>query len=198
MSRQRITSTSSTEMMDTGLFRQDLYYRLNVIQLKMPALRDRPADIPLLANLLLSKLCTAQQIDVPRIEPAAQTYIAKLPFPGNVRELENMLERALALCDGETITVGDLLIDDNSHHSNKLDAGLFSQANNTDLNLTDYLEEVEKKAIIQALDKTNNNKTAAAKLLGVTFRTFRYRLAKLGLSKEEISEADGDGDPTAQ
>ncbi|MDD2833738.1 MAG: sigma-54 dependent transcriptional regulator [Methylotenera sp.] len=192
------THKNLTEMMDTGLFRQDLYYRLNVIQLKMPALRDRPADIPLLANLLLSKLCTAQQIDVPRIEPAAQTYIAKLPFPGNVRELENMLERALALCDGETITVGDLLIDDNSHHSNKLDAGLFSQANNTDLNLTDYLEEVEKKAIIQALDKTNNNKTAAAKLLGVTFRTFRYRLAKLGLSKEEISEADGDGDPTAQ
>src|SRR5207249_1907220 len=87
------THKNLSEMMDVGLFRQDLYYRLNVIQLKMPALRDRPSDIPLLANLLMAKLCAGLNIPIPQIDSATQTYIARLPFPGNVRELENMLER---------------------------------------------------------------------------------------------------------
>jgi two-component system response regulator PilR (NtrC family) len=175
-------------MMDAGLFRQDLYYRLNVIQLKMPCLRDRPSDIPLLANLLLAKLCTYQKISMPKLDREAQTYISKLQFPGNVRELENMLERALAMSDGKIITTEDL-----SYENNYIPvaSGLNSQKNSTlyaekpsELNLSDYLEDVEKKAIVKALEKTNNNKTAAAKLLGVSFRTLRYRLAKLGLAKE--------------
>jgi two-component system response regulator PilR (NtrC family) len=175
-------------MMDAGLFRQDLYYRLNVIQLKMPSLRDRPSDIPLLANLLLAKLCTYQKISMPKLDREAQTYISKLQFPGNVRELENMLERALAMSDGKIITTEDL-----SYENNYIPvaSGLNSQKNSTlyaekpsELNLSDYLEDVEKKAIVKALEKTNNNKTAAAKLLGVSFRTLRYRLAKLGLAKE--------------
>jgi two-component system response regulator PilR (NtrC family) len=102
-----------------------------------------------------------------------------------VRELENMLERALALCDGEVITIDDLMIEDDAA-ARFMNGEFDDQAD--ELTLTDYLENVEKKAIIQALNKTNNNKTAAAKLLGVTFRTLRYRLAKLGLSKE--TEAD--------
>jgi len=175
------THKNLAEMMDSGQFRKDLYYRLNVIQLKMPSLRDRPADIPLIADTLLNKLCAYQQASVPKIDENALAYISKLPFPGNVRELENMLERALALCDSKVITIKDLMIEDDA--TVRFMNGEFDELAD-ELTLTDYLENVEKKAIIQALNKTNQNKTAAAKLLGVTFRTLRYRLAKLGLSKE--------------
>lgn len=187
------THKNLAEMMDAGLFRQDLYYRLNVIQLKMPALRDRPSDIPMLANLLLSKLCSNQNITMPQINSEAQVYISKLLFPGNVRELENMLERALALCDGKTITIEDLLVE-GSQNRQAPERTLFDANNNAEINLTDYLEEMEKKAIIQALDRTNNNKTAAAKLLGVTFRTLRYRLAKLGLAKDDDADLEADNE----
>jgi len=187
------THKNLAEMMDQGLFRQDLYYRLNVIQLKMPSLRERPCDIALMAKLLLSKLCINQQIDAPDISDEALKYISSLPFPGNVRELENMLERALALCDGQSITMDDLLIENKPATRN---AGVkFNLDQPDELNLTDYLENVEKNAIIQALNKTNNNKTAAAKLLGVTFRTLRYRLAKLGLAKEEDTDLENDSEP---
>lgn len=186
------THKNLTELMDAGQFRQDLYYRLNVIQLKMPALRDRPSDIPLMAKFLLSKLCASQHIAIPQIEDKALAYMSTLPFPGNVRELENMLERALALCDGRIITIEDLLIDDKP--ASRAKEPIFNLDQADELNLTDYLEDVEKKAIIQALNKTNNNKTAAAKLLGVTFRTLRYRLAKLGLAKEGDTDLEDDGE----
>jgi len=186
------THKNLTEMMDAGQFRKDLYYRLNVIQLKMPALRNRPADIPLLTEMLLNKLCQAQHIATPKIDPQAQAYIASLAFPGNVRELENMLERALALCDGQTIIVEDVLTEGSPDAPAISPNPMFASNNASEINLTDYLEEIEKKAIIQALDKTNNNKTAAAKLLGVTFRTLRYRLAKLGLSKENDIDLEAD------
>ena len=186
------THKNLTEMMDAGQFRKDLYYRLNVIQLKMPALRNRPADIPLLTEMLLNKLCQAQHIATPKIDAQAQAYIASLPFPGNVRELENMLERALALCDGQTIIVEDVLTEGSPEGQEVRTSPMFDDRNTSEINLTDYLEEIEKKAIIQALDKTNHNKTAAAKLLGVTFRTLRYRLAKLGLSKEADTDLEAD------
>lgn len=183
------THKNLTDMMDAGQFRQDLYYRLNVIQLKMPSLRERPSDIPSLANLLLAKLCASQNIVIPQLDDKAQAYITTLQFPGNVRELENMLERALAMSDGKTITVEDLLIE-NKPNSKPPQHLSFSPTQASELNLTDYLEDVEKKAIVQALDKTSNNKTAAAKLLGVSFRTLRYRLAKLGLEKSDDTELD--------
>ena len=185
------THKNLAEMMDNGQFRKDLYYRLNVIQLKMPALRDRPADIPLIANMLLNKLCTNQQVAAPTIDANALAYICTLPFSGNVRELENMLERALALCNGEVITISDLMVEDDA--TARFMNGEFDEQAD-ELTLTDYLENVEKKAIIQALNKTNNNKTAAAKLLGVTFRTLRYRLAKLGLSKETDADLENDSE----
>jgi two-component system response regulator PilR (NtrC family) len=191
------THKNLTEMMAEGLFRQDLYYRLNVIQLKMPALRDHPADIPLLANLLLTKLCASLKIQVPEIELAAQAYISKLPFPGNVRELENMLERALALCDGKTITTEDLLHEGMVQMApNTSSFAGFAVNNDSISNLPDYLEQIEKEAILNALSKTNNNKTAAAKLLGVSFRTLRYRLAKLGITKESDADLDSENDET--
>ncbi len=183
------THKNLSEMMDAGLFRQDLYYRLNVIQLKMPALRDRPSDIPLLAKLLMTKLCTGMGISEPEITSATQIYISKLQFPGNVRELENILERALAMCDGQTITIEDLL------HEDKLKLEIpkkqsFDPDQTLEVSLSDYLEDIEKRAIVNALNKANNNKTAAAKLLGVSFRTLRYRLSKLGLAKEEDADLD--------
>jgi two-component system, NtrC family, response regulator PilR len=179
------------DMMAKGLFRQDLYYRLNVIQLKMPSLRDRPEDIPELTQKLLQKLCASQSISVPKLENSAANLISKLQFSGNVRELENMLERALALCDGEKISADDLFMDQESGNT-PTEAMTYDPSKNQDVSLSDYLEDIEKRAILKALAKANNNKTAAAKLLGVSFRTLRYRLAKLGLSKEEDADLEND------
>ncbi len=189
------THKNLTQMMDAGLFRQDLYYRLNVIQLKIPALRDRRDDIPLLVNMLLAKLCANHNTNIPHIDIEAQAYLSKLDFPGNVRELENVLERALAMSNGKAITIDDL--GNENKYSTSQDSGndfesMFNSDHTSTLNLSDYLEDIERKAIISALNKTNNNKTAAAKLLGVSFRTLRYRLAKLGLAKD--SEADLDSE----
>ncbi|MES2182514.1 MAG: sigma-54 dependent transcriptional regulator [Pseudomonadota bacterium] len=185
------THKNLNEMMDAGLFRQDLYYRLNVIQLKMPALRDRSCDIPLLAELLMAKLCNSMKIATPQIDSNALTYIKKLQFPGNVRELENMLERALAMCDGKTITIEDVMNED-ALIANNTDKSTFEPNQTLEVNLSDYLEDIEKRAIIKALDTTKNNKTAAAKLLGISFRTLRYRLAKLGLAKDEDADLESE------
>ena len=181
------THKNLTDMMSQGLFRQDLYYRLNVIQLKMPALRDRPEDIPELTQKLLHKLCNSQSINIPILADDAIQLINNLHFAGNVRELENMLERALALCDGVTIRVDDLLLD--QEFKFRVEATPPADPSSTEeINLSDYLEDIEKLAITKALAKANNNKTAAAKLLGVSFRTLRYRLTKLGLAKDDDAD----------
>ncbi|CAN1502859.1 AtoC Response regulator containing CheY-like receiver, AAA-type ATPase, and DNA-binding domains [Methylophilaceae bacterium] len=186
------THKNLTEMMDAGLFRQDLYYRLNVIQLKIPALRERQEDIPLLANMLLIKVCASHNTEIPKIDNKALAYLAKLQFPGNVRELENMLERALAMSDGKTITIDDLGNENKYSTAQSLERDFKTTFSDqaTALNLSDYLEDVERTAIISALNKTNNNKTAAAKLLGVSFRTLRYRLTKLNLVKDGDADLD--------
>jgi len=189
------THKNLSEMMDAGLFRQDLYYRLNVIQLKMPALRDRPSDIPLLAKVLMAKLCSSMNITEPLIDSATQAYISKLQFPGNVRELENMLERALAMCDGKTITLDDLMHQDELRGEvalRRIEKLSFDHDQSSEISLSAYLDDIEKRAIINALNKANNNKTAAAKLLGVSFRTLRYRLAKLELAKDNDADLDDD------
>ena len=175
------------DMMSNGLFRQDLYYRLNVIQLKMPALRDRPEDIPELTQKLLQKLCDSQGSKLPVLEESAAKLIGKLHFDGNVRELENMLERALALCDGEKICTDDLLMDQEFKFRAE-DKITFDPSKTLEVGLSEYLEDIEKRAILKALAKANNNKTAAAKLLGVSFRTLRYRLSKLGLAKDDDAD----------
>ena len=183
-------------LMEQGLFRQDLYYRLNVIQLKMPALRERPEDIPELMQKLLQKICDAQSIEAPIIEDSTKKIITELQFAGNVRELENMLERALALCDGQTITANDLFMyEEGKAHKpigSQIDRHDFDPSRSAQIGLPEYLEDIEKRAIIKALEKSNNNKTAAAKLLGVSFRTLRYRLAKLGLAKDEEIDTEQD------
>lgn len=168
-------------LMERGEFRQDLYYRLNVIELKLPALRDMREDIPLFVDTLLARQCREEGRAIPALSPDASQMLARHAFPGNVRELENVLERALALCDGNTITADDLLLDQDTAPNTTLVNQVLEDEN---MPLPDYLEQLEKQAILNALEKTQNNKTAAAKLLGVSFRTFRYRLSKLGLSKD--------------
>jgi len=175
------THKDLARLVEEGAFRQDLYYRINVIELKVPSLRQRREDIPQLASHILNQLCSGQGIDPPRISPEAMDVLQRYPFPGNVRELENTLERALTLSDGEHIQLDDLALPE-------LDPAVQQQAEldqppppPAGVALEDYLEQIEKQAILKALDQTQNNKTAAAKLLGITFRAMRYRLKKLGL-----------------
>jgi two-component system response regulator PilR (NtrC family) len=160
----------------------------------MPALRDRPEDIPELTQKLLQKLCESQSIPLPVLDESANKLISELHFAGNVRELENMLERALALCDGQKISTDDLFMGEEFKAKARKDAGeengSFDPSHNLEVGLPEFLEDIEKRAILKALAKANNNKTAAAKLLGVSFRTLRYRLAKLGLAKEEDSDLE--------
>lgn len=180
------THKNLSDLMDAGLFRQDLYYRLNVIQLKMPALKERTGDIPQLAQSLLKKICANMQMDMPTIDVPAMQQMKQYAFPGNVRELENLLERALAMCDGKTITTEDLILENQTAPIQGVEkAPEYRATTGQDISLPDLLEDIEKRAILDALEKTKQNKTAAAKLLGVSFRTLRYRLAKLGLSKDE-------------
>jgi two-component system response regulator PilR (NtrC family) len=167
-------------MMENGHFRQDLYYRLNVIELKMPALKERAEDIPLLAQALLEKQSRLANMPLPVLDPGAASLLKQHAFPGNVRELENILERALALCDGEKITVDDLLLEPQDLAPSTAIVALEQNG----LPLPEYLESIEKTAILKALEKTKHNKTEAARLLGVSFRTLRYRLSKLGLGKD--------------
>ncbi len=176
------THKDLAKLVDAGDFRQDLYYRINVIELHVPSLRERREDIPKLAQNILAKLAGNQEDnEQPHLGQEALETLQRYPFPGNVRELENILERALTLCDGAEIQLDDLALP-------VLDAAAQQeQALNQPppppegVALEDYLQDVEKQAILKALEQTHNNKTAAAKLLGITFRAMRYRLRKLGL-----------------
>ena len=164
------THRNLRDCVERGSFRQDLYYRLNVIELRMPALRERMDDLPLLVSALLRKLAGD---DPPQMSPGAMQALAAYPFPGNVRELENVLERATALYSGAAIAAADLqLAPDEMGGDNP---GRGSET------LDDYLNRLERQAILEALQQTEGNRTAAARLLGVTFRSLRYRLERLGI-----------------
>ena len=169
------THQNLSACVETGKFRQDLYYRLNVIELKMPPLREMREDIPELAAAVLRRLShEAGMAAVPHLTPAAVRALQNYSFPGNVRELENILERALALCGGARVDEGDLYLA-------PPEASLPSPESGSNMALPDYLDHVERQAIMEALTKTRFNKTAAAKLLGITFRALRYRLDRLGI-----------------
>ena len=166
------------EMVKTGEFRQDLYYRVNVIELVVSPLRNRVEDIAELAQHLLTKLAAASGLKQPRLSKEALCALKQYSFPGNVRELENILERALALYDGFVINKEDLNL------PVTCPTALLSQTGDYDssqVSLENYLEDIEKQAICDALEENRWNKTATAKQLGMTFRSLRYRLKKLGL-----------------
>ncbi|MEH6498061.1 MAG: sigma-54 dependent transcriptional regulator [Pseudoalteromonas distincta] len=158
-----------------GRFRQDLFYRINVIELRVPPLRERREDIPLLTSHILARLAARNEMPASTVSPETLERLSNYRFPGNVRELENILERAFTLCDGQLIKSHDIHIapcasSQDQHPSlTQIDS------------LEDYLDNIERTAITQALEETRWNKTAAAKRLGLTFRSLRYRLKKLGM-----------------
>ncbi|MGD2140237.1 MAG: sigma-54 dependent transcriptional regulator [Burkholderiales bacterium] len=166
------------EQVDAGRFRHDLYYRLNVIELRMPAVRERREDIPMFVDSILEKLAAAVGAKKPDVSPEAMEALTRYDFPGNVRELENVLERALALSSDNAITLEDLQLTppavSDEMPTTTVASGKYP--------LQDYLDRVEKDAILEALEKTRFNRTAAAKLLGITFRSMRYRMERLGIN----------------
>lgn len=169
------THRNLARCVDTGSFRQDLFYRLNVIELRMPPLREMGDDVLLIAGQVLARLAQRQGLPVPGLSAEAELALQRYDFPGNVRELENVLERALTLSDGHLISPGDLQLQIADH-----DEGM-PMAGDDKYPLQDYLERVEKAAILEALEKTRFNRTQAARLLGVTFRSLRYRMERLGI-----------------
>jgi len=179
------THKDLTQEVDQGNFRQDLFYRINVIELPVPPLRDRSDDIESLANHILKKIAGNYLLKNLTIDAAALNKLGDYSFPGNIRELENILERAATLCENEKITADDIqLPNDISHDSSNNNAVPDSELSSMSLDkdqLEEYLEDKEKQAITAALEKTRWNKTAAAKLLGISFRQLRYRLKKLNL-----------------
>jgi two-component system response regulator PilR (NtrC family) len=159
-----------------GRFRQDLYYRLNVIELRVPPLRERREDIEEIANAVLRRLTESAGEPAALLPPHALAALKAYRFPGNVRELENMLERAYTLSETDQISTDDLRLAEPSRPAEQDGPSL------ADIdNLEDYLESVERKLILQALEETRWNRTAAAQRLNLTFRSMRYRLKKLGL-----------------
>jgi two-component system response regulator PilR (NtrC family) len=168
------THQNLTALVETGKFRQDLYFRLNVIELKMPSLKECREDIPVLAQSMLVRMGGSDGA-ARRLSQAAQAELAAYDFPGNVRELENILERAVALCAGEEIRPDDLRLAP-VRQTDETDVGGKSP-------LPDYLDRIEREAILEALGKTRFNRTAAARLLGITFRALRYRMERLGISE---------------
>lgn len=185
------THKDLARLVDLGDFRQDLYYRINVIELRMPPLRDRREDILLLADRHLDRLAPEWSISRPKLSSEAQSALLAYDFPGNVRELENILERAVALSDGDVIRTEDLQLA--PRIATESVASQFSAQASTpaptggalagaqQVGLENYIDTLEREVINRALEECRYNKTAAAKKLGITFRALRYRLKKLGI-----------------
>jgi two-component system response regulator PilR (NtrC family) len=170
------THKNLADLVAEGRFREDLFYRINVIELRVPPLRERREDIPDLAEVILRRLARRMDTEAPALDEAALTLLANYAFPGNVRELENILERALTLCTGDVISAEQLRV------RGEVRTGPETAPQPADSDaLGARLEDIERDAIVKALEKTRYNKTAAAKLLGMSFRALRYRIKKLGI-----------------
>ncbi|MCZ6762615.1 MAG: sigma-54 dependent transcriptional regulator [Gammaproteobacteria bacterium] len=164
------THRNLAELVAAGEFREDLFYRIHVIELHVPPLRDRGGDILQLAAFILTRLAEQMGLPVPALDADAESALLAHPFPGNVRELENLLERALTLNSGGTICAADLRLEPVSERPRiEPDSSM----------LGSQLEGIEREAIVKALEQTRYNKTQAAKLLGISFRALRYRIKKL-------------------
>lgn len=183
------------ELVTQGRFREDLYYRINVIEIRVPALRERAEDIGELSGAMLQRMAARSGVPTPQITLEARNALQRYAFPGNVRELENILERALALSGSGRIDVGDLQLRSSAPAATQVPASPApvvapadgpapvggSGGSAASAALGDQLEQIEREAIIRALEQTRHNKTAAARLLGMSFRALRYRVKKLGI-----------------
>jgi two-component system response regulator PilR (NtrC family) len=163
------------ELIQHGDFRQDLFYRINVIELQVPPLRERSEDIELLANDILQHQSATLGRKSLHLSEAALVQLQHYEFPGNIRELENILERAATLCEGKIIDVDDLYLPNINEKP---------QEETVKASLTEFMDTMQKDVLLQALEKNHWNRTATAKQLGITLRALRYRLQKLGLEKE--------------
>jgi two-component system, NtrC family, response regulator PilR len=179
------THKSLSKMVEEGRFRHDLYYRINVIELPVPPLRERRDDIQLIATSVLKRLSDEWGESAPTITDEAMQSLSNYQFPGNVRELENILERAVALCDGQKIEASDLQLpkaaDAHTNTATPAPAAptIPARSSNAGSALPDALEQIERDAIQQALEACRYNKTKTAAHLGITFRALRYKLKKL-------------------
>src|SRR3989441_11411669 len=172
------THQKLAQLVAAGRFRQDLFYRINVIELAMPPLRDFRDDIAVIAAAILERLATQSGSPAARVTGEALEELRRHDFPGNIRELENILERALALSGSREIGAEDLRLSAPASVGAEPEGGAEAGA------LPDYLDNLERKAILEALGKTGFNRTAAAKLLGITFRQLRYRMQRLGIKED--------------
>ena len=176
------THKDLSELVQDGRFRHDLYYRINVIELRVPPLRERREDLPQLAAAILRRLARAQQLPTPLLSPSALDTLAGYAFPGNVRELENILERALALVEGDSIGAGDLHLPAPRHETTAaVQAEVATDPDPANAALPSYIEQMERAAIQKALEENRWNRTRTAAQLGITFRALRYKLKKLGM-----------------
>lgn len=185
------THKDLSELVDDGRFRHDLYYRINVIELRVPPLRERNGDLPQLTAAILARLAPGHQRPIPLLSPAALEALARYGFPGNVRELENILERALALAEDDHIGVEDLRLPDHGGRRPPAAGDAPAEAPGTHEAVVDidpassalpsYIEQMERAAIQKALEENRWNKTRTAAKLGITFRALRYKLKKLGM-----------------
>ena len=169
------THKNLSRLVAEGKFREDLFYRVNVIELRVPSLRERPKDVAELAESILKRLGRRMKMAPPMLGKDALTALESYAFPGNVRELENILERAITLTPSGEISAGDIQL--------RPSPGVANASGNTATSapLGDHLEDIERDAIVKALEQTRYNKTAAAKVLGMSFRALRYRIKKLGI-----------------
>jgi two-component system response regulator PilR (NtrC family) len=171
------THKNLSTLVAEGKFREDLFYRVNVIELRVPSLRERPEDVPELAEAILRRLGRRMKISPPMLSKDALTAFESYAFPGNVRELENILERAITLNISGDISPTDLQLRPTRGDA---PAGSISSSQSEGA-LENHLEDIERDAIRKALEQTRYNKTAAAKVLGMSFRALRYRIKKLGI-----------------
>jgi len=175
-----VTHQYRAQVVAAGRFRQDLFYRLNVIELQMPPLLDCREDIPAIAASILERIARAADTAPSRLSDGALEDLMHYDFPGNIRELENVLERATALSSGREIGAEDLML----KPAIAEEPGARAADGALGAPLPEYLDRIEREAILEALARTQFNRTAAAKLLGITFRTLRYRMQRLGIRDE--------------
>src|SRR6202790_4123988 len=170
------THRNLSQLVTEGKFREDLFYRVNVIELRVPSLRERPDDISELAEAILRRLGRRMKISPPMLSKDALAAFESYAFPGNVRELENILERAITLSTGGEISASDIQL-----RPTRGDVPAAAADPQSGGALGNHLEYIERDAIRKALEQTRYNKTAAAKVLGMSFRALRYRIKKLGI-----------------